>query len=120
MERKPLTRQRSSWDEFDHVPEIEGVACRWYRRNVHDGSLTACVADEPQGWHMSISFRNHRGEHTRYPHWDEIAYARDEMLPPDVDFVMWLPKTGDYVAFHDTAFHLHQHPPRRGTGVEDD
>jgi hypothetical protein len=53
-----------------------------------------------------------RDQLTRYPRWDEIAHARDELLPADIDFVMWLPRAGDYVALHDTTFHLHEHPER--------
>ena len=44
----------------------------------------------------------------RYPTWDEIADARDELLPGDVEFVMYLPRSGEYVAVHDSTFHLHE------------
>lgn len=110
-ERAPLTRQRSPWEESDPVA-FEGVPTRTFHRRVGDGTLWAFVAEEPQGWHMSISFRNHRNEPTRYPTWDEIAHARDEFLPTDLDFVMWLPKADDYIAAHPTTFHVHEHPPR--------
>jgi hypothetical protein len=113
-DRQPLSRQRSPWvEQVTMVSEIEGVPVRWFRRQIGDGLLYACIAEEPHGWHMSISFRNHRGELSRYPRWDEIADARDKFLPDNVDFVMWLPKSGEYVALHDTTFHLHEHPERR-------
>jgi hypothetical protein len=108
MERKPISKQRSQWQRIDG-PTIPGVTSAWFMRNVHDGSLSLCVADEPGGWHMSISFRNHRGELTRYPQWDEIADARDQFLPPDLSFVMHLPSTQEYVALHDTTFHVHEY-----------
>lgn len=111
MERRPITRQRSTWELFDRG-EILGYSNEWHRRRVGDGELVACVAEEPTGWHLSISHRDHRGELSRYPTWDEIAHARDELLPADVDFVMFLPKAGDYVALHATTFHLHEHPER--------
>lgn len=88
------------------------IPTRTFHRRVGDGTLWALVAEEPWGWHMSISFRNTRNELTRYPRWDEIAHARDDLLPADVDFVMWLPKSGEYVALHDTTFHIHEHPER--------
>jgi len=109
---RPLHRQRSAWQEFAHLDQIEGVPVSWFRRGVHDGELIACVGDEPIGWHMSISFRNHRGDLSRYPTWDELAHARYELLPHDADFVMHLPPPSEYVAAHDTTFHLHQFPER--------
>jgi hypothetical protein len=111
MERAPITRQRSPWLEAEPLT-INDVRTRTFRREVNDGALWALVAEEPQGWHLSISFRDRRDQLTRYPRWDEIAHARDELLPADIDFVMWLPRAGDYVALHDTTFHLHEHPER--------
>lgn len=112
MERAPITRQRSPWVEFgENVYAIP--ATRAYERKVSDGKLMAIVGEEPLGWHLSISFRNHKGDPTRYPTWDEIAHARDELLPADVAFVMHLPLADEYVALHDTTFHLHEHPERK-------
>lgn len=112
MKRDPLTRQRSTWEQFDNPGSTVVPWATWWRRRTGDGELVACVADEPRiGWHMSISFRNHRGDLSRYPHWDEIAHARETMLPLDVEFAMLLPRQGDYVAAHPTTFHLHQMPP---------
>lgn len=106
MNRSPITRQRSPWLEAEN-PLGHGHC---FRREVADGSLHAIVADEPGiGWHLSISFRDKRGELTRYPSWDEIAHARDELLPAELTFVMFLPPSNEYVALHDTTFHLHQY-----------
>lgn len=107
---RPLTRQRSPWR---HQPSpVPGW--RVWQRNVTDGHLTAIVAEEPAGWHLSISHRTNRTPPTpgRYPTWDEITHARYELLPGDLDFVMHLPPPGEYVAVHDTTFHLHKHPER--------
>jgi hypothetical protein len=79
---------------------------------VGDGSLRALVAQEPAGWHLSISFVDDRGRPSRYPRWDEITHARAELLPAELGFVMHLPPDDDYVALHDTTFHLHEHPER--------
>lgn len=112
MDRQVMTKQRSPWKPIDSPGLIDGG---WYERRVHDGVLAACVAQEPLGpggrleWHMSISFRNHRGEFSRYPTWDEIAHARYELLPEDLTFVMFLPPMEEYVAVHATTFHLHEH-----------
>ena len=111
MERTPLTRQRSPWLPVDG-PVLGDWPHAWYGRHVADGSLMACVGEEPMGHHLSISYRSHRGAMSRYPTWDEIAGARDALLPPDVEFVMVLPPAGEYVALHDTTFHLHEHPAR--------
>jgi hypothetical protein len=110
-ERRPITRQRSPWEE-QGTNFIEGIGTTWYLRLVNDGALWAAVAEEPHGWHMSISFRDKRDQLTRYPTWDEIAHTRDALLPADIGFVMHLPKTGEYIALHMTTFHLHEHPER--------
>jgi hypothetical protein len=125
MKPQPITKQRSPWQEVpvpDRIravnPEAHGLAL-WERR-VSDGLLVALVCQEPLGvgrrleWHLSISFRNHRGDLSRYPSWDEMAHARYELLPGDLEFVMFLPPVGDYVALHDTTFHLHEYPQRDG------
>lgn len=88
-------------------PTLRRLTCA-----VWDGALTVLVAEEPIGWHLSISHVDKAGKHRRYPTWDEIADARDQLLPADLDVVMWLPKAGDYVAIHPTTFHLHEHPSR--------
>lgn len=113
MQRKPMTRQRSPWENVTNerlTEELLSAPMSTHRRRVSDGVLLAIVAEEPQGLHMSISFRDHRGRPNRYPTWDEIAHARDELLPDDREFAMFLPRQGEYVAVHDTTFHLHQWP----------
>lgn len=112
MERGPLTHQRSPWLRQSDVRVKTGTVGAMWTRNVSDGVLRAIVAEEPAGWHLSISFADHKGTPSRYPRWDEIAHARDGLLPDDVDFIMWLPKRGEYVNFHPTTFHLHEHPER--------
>lgn len=121
MERNPITRQRSKWTPAppEYLAALRAAGSQnlqVFQRNVHDGHLTVIVAREPLGpdgemqWHLSISHRtNHRPPRPgRYPTWDEIADARYQLLPGDLTFVMELPPPGEYVAVHDTTFHLHE------------
>lgn len=113
----PITRQRSPWIDVGRsvIPDAQV-----WQRAVHDGHLTAMVAIEPLGpngeleHHMSISHRtNHNPPRPgRYPTWDELAHARYELLPDHLTFVMFLPPPSEYVAVHDTTFHLHEAPER--------
>ncbi|HSS11890.1 MAG TPA: hypothetical protein VLL25_18525, partial [Acidimicrobiales bacterium] len=107
----PLTRVRSEWTPGEPIV-ILGVTEHVWTRRVSDGTLTVIVGEEPEGWHLSISFADHRGRHGRYPRWDEIAEARYQHTPDDVTMVMFLPPPEDYVALHDTTFHLHEYPER--------
>lgn len=102
----PLTKQRSPWRPGPPLV-LDGVTAQTYRRNVHDGQLTAIVAEEPDGWHLSVSMRR-PGRSQRYPTWDELTHARYTLLPEGVDMVMHLPPLDEYVALHDTCFHLHE------------
>lgn len=80
------------------------------------GDLTVLVGRESgnKWWHLSISHPN------RYPTWDEIKHVRDELLPKDRTFVMFLPREGEYVNLHPNTFHLHEyrepHPVRDAGG----
>lgn len=105
----PLSRQRSPWVPQDVPSPVPGVMADWFSRNVSDGTLWACVAAEAAGWHVSISFRNHRGEPSRYPTWDEQVHALREVGPRGIPFAMHLPcDDAGYVALHPTTFHWHQ------------
>lgn len=119
MKRDPITRQRSPWieDESRYLLHADKYPMRWFTRRVGDGTLWAICAIEPTiGWHLSISFRDAKNRLARYPNWDEIAHAREVLLPPELGFVMHLPPltTDEYVALHLTTMHLHQHPPPEG------
>lgn len=114
--RRPLTRQRSGWEPERllgaAVPlvAVSTVEPRAWRRRVHDGTLRAFLTvDGPRGWHLSISHTpNPGGRAQRYPTWDEIADARDQLTDPEVAFSMILPVPSEYVALSDTTFHLHE------------
>lgn len=52
-------------------------------------------------WHMSIA------NPKRYPTWDEIAHAREKLLPRDLCFAMFLPSEREgYINTHPNCFHL--------------
>ena len=52
-------------------------------------------------WHISIS----RSDGC-YPNWDEIADARYDLIPWDVDMALLLPPPDDYVNHHLTVLQL--------------
>ena len=101
---------RSSWQPVRDLT-ILGVVEGVWRRNVSDGDLIAIVGHEPKGWHLSISFADHHGRGTRYPRWDEISEARYSLVPHDLAMAMILPPPSEFVAIHDTTFHLHEIRP---------
>lgn len=120
-ERQPITRQRSDWREIALEPTAiaflsagGSTGAHAYVRRVGDGWLRAIRSTDNGLLHLSISWmpqveRQARRGALRYPTWDEIAHARDELLPDDVEFVMYLPRAGEYVAVHATTFHLREH-----------
>lgn len=124
MERKPNSRSRKPWEQVTNrvaehlLPPDWRKDLSFHRRNVHDGTLHVQLNREPLGpdgelrWHLSISHRDHRGDARRYPTWDEIAQAREELLPDDLLFAMMLPPSSEYVAVSDNCFHLHEIPER--------
>ena len=106
--RQPITKQRSQWTQ-QRSRSLMGWEVDVYTRRVGDGLLTALVGEEPNGMHLSVSHRGHKNNH-RYPSWDELADARDKFLPHDRAFGMIFPAWNDYVAIHDTTFHIHELP----------
>lgn len=107
--RRPLTRPRSQWEPIKAPPLPSTVEPKAWERRVHDGALRAFLTNDPgQGWHLSVSHVSHLGSGIRYPTWDELADARDALTDPHVEFAMILPRVSEYVALHDTTFHLHE------------
>lgn len=117
---RPLVEQDTPWRQVPAGATLDlllGIGAQHvvvYQRKVEDGHLSAIVTREPSGpgggveWHMSISHRLADRSPGRYPTWDEIAHARYELLPDAVPFAMMLPPKSEYVAVHDTTFHLHE------------
>ena len=119
MKRAPLTKARSEWELVKADSVVEALTSLGahdvmvWRRPVGDGWLKAIESVDPDGWHLSVSFSDHRGRGSRYPRWDEIADARYRLVRDDVTMCMVLPPPDEYVALHDTTFHLHEHHDRR-------
>ena len=105
----PLNKQVSSWRRLVPALELPGVVLSQWMRPVSDGTLIAIAGDEPDGWHLSISFRNTKGEHTRYPNWDEMVHAVRFLMPHALTYVMILPPDDEhYVNAHPTTMHWHE------------
>ena len=68
------------------------------RQKVWDGSLRAVGLCEPPEnlWHLTVTHERKRRKRrgARYPTWDELMYARVELLPENVNFVLF-PSNGD-------------------------
>ena len=87
------------------------------------GECTVLVGREPMGfrtsqiqmpttewrWHLSIAHPK------RYPTWDEMAEAREQLLPRDLVFALLFPGNwDDYVNVHHNCFHLWEVHDREG------
>jgi hypothetical protein len=53
-------------------------------------------------YHMSISHPD------RYSTWDEVAKARYDLLPPELDMVMHLPSPEQCINIHENCFQLRE------------
>jgi|SRR5215469_6467547 len=90
-------------------PDWEEIACPIsHCRAFLWGDLQVLVGLATEGgwkrWHLSISHPS------RYPTWQEIRFARYDLLPHDVTMAMILPPHAEYVSLHQNCFHLHQIP----------
>lgn len=90
----------------DLVPHVEVGT----KRYTIGGNLQVLVGWSPSGWHLSISHGR------RYPSWDEIAHARDKLLPEGKTFVMVFPTPEEYINLHSYCFHLWEGRDMRKTG----
>lgn len=53
-------------------------------------------------WHLSISCKD------RYPTWDEMLRARHDIMPANIDVVMFLPSKKESVEINNNCFHFWQ------------
>lgn len=89
-----------TWKQLDHVVVgTDGTRGQVYVAN----RLRAIVSRDGPGeyWHISISHAD-----GRYPTWDEIADARYDLIPLDVDMALILPPPEDYTNHHPTVLQL--------------
>lgn len=63
------------------------------------GDCSIIVSRDGGRWHLSIAHPD------RYPTWDEIHYARYELIPDGVFMAMITPPKKFYVNFHPNCFH---------------
>ncbi len=61
-------------------------------RVCESGYLRAIVSRDLGYWHLSVSHRS-----GIYPNWDQLADARYDLIPHDVDMALILPPPGNYV-----------------------
>jgi hypothetical protein len=64
------------------------------------GECSVFVSVDDDRYHLSIAHPS------RYPTWDEIKEARENLLPIGKWFSMLLPPPQHYVNFHRNCFHL--------------
>jgi hypothetical protein len=93
---------------WTRLPDVAGM--RGYEAAVPDGELHAIVSREPQGWHLSVSFRPLRGAALRLPSWDELKDARYRFLPDRAHVAALLPPRAEWVDLHPTTLHLWEIP----------
>jgi hypothetical protein len=67
-------------------------------------ALRALRSNDDGRWHISVSRPN------RYPSWDELADARYDLGPLDVEMAMILPPPSRYVNINKWVFHVWEVP----------
>jgi hypothetical protein len=66
------------------------------------GECSILLTQEYGLLHISISHPS------RYPNWNEIAYARYKLIPARSDAVMVLPPEDEYINIHENCFQVHE------------
>lgn len=84
------------------------------RRQVFDGELRAIRSCDPPEftWRLSVTHwpgtRRSR-KHPRMPHWDEVADARAELLPANIEVVLFVPHPDLVGKKEASTFHLYEY-----------
>lgn len=110
----PLTKQKSPWEPSEEDAEMVGLLKKAgsaevaiFLRWVSDGHLRAIRSQDDGLWHLSVSHWPRKATRApRYPSWDELAHARYELLPQNVNVCLYLPPPDQFVNVSDTTFHL--------------
>lgn len=97
---------------WTRVPSVLGKA---FTAAAPDGTLTAIVTQEPQGWHLSVSFA---GPQLRLPTWDELKDARYRFVPDRAQMAALLPPRAEWVDIHPTCLHLWEIPAQTGLELQ--
>jgi hypothetical protein len=85
-----------SWPAIDFLLNETNSYLRTYRI----GECSVIVTREYDRWHLSIAHLK------RPPTWDEIAFARYNILPRDITAAMVLPPLESYVNVHEYCFQV--------------
>ena len=91
---------KANWKQIK-CPVSDARAYRW-------GFVLVFVAQESEGWHLSISRPD------KHPSWEEIKQARYDLIPSNVTMAMIFPPPDEFVNIHEHCFHLFQIPGDRG------
>lgn len=92
----------------DFNPSVDCIGAYWVGPK---GMTVLCTTDyTPHGilLHVSLSYPKHD------PSWADIKEIRDAFFPGDIDCMMVLPRTEDYVNVHQHCFHVWQYPGEWG------
>jgi hypothetical protein len=96
------------------------------RRQVYDGELRAIRSCDPpeHHWRLSVTHwpRTRRArKHPRFPYWEELADARAELLPPNIEVVLFVPHPDQLIGVKEQpTFHLQERRgPPRTPGLEE-
>ena len=114
MRGTPLTPWTPSPTDSELIDSVAraGVTVRILRRPVQDGELVALVQCEPPHhiWHLSLAHWPKRSrKHRRWPTWDELIEARNELVPANADMVLHVP-TIEAMTTNDPTIHLYECP----------
>jgi len=55
-----------------------------------------------ESWHISISCKN------RYPSWDEVVRVRYDLMPKNIEMVMFFPSKKENIEIGNNSIHLWQ------------
>lgn len=89
------------------------------RQRVRDGELRAIRSCDPPdyAWRLSLTHwpgTRYARKHPRLPYWSEIADARAELLPSNIEVVLFVPHPDQIIHVERSTLHLREHrgPPR--------
>lgn len=99
--------------EITRGPVIDGLRLLMARGDMQPGTrayrmgkcriyVSPPVPEWGMGWHMSISTPD------RLPTWDEVAYARYQLIPQEAYMVLPLPPDREYINVHEYTFQLRE------------
>lgn len=111
--RSDVEWQHSAVDtEIEALVGLGATEVAILHKRIHDGSLRAIRAQEPPDhrWHLSVSHWRRTERRTqrqpRFPTWAEVADARYDLLPANIDVALFLPAAEALVRPSANTLHL--------------